>query len=135
MTCDTFTTHLPAWLDGELAPEAAAEAERHLAACRECAEARAVIAEMCGMADAWTIDAPDITRSVMSAIALDDQRLLLEEMRNLRTEMQALRAEVAALRRQLSARSDTSWTPPTRPDYSRIVYSRMENDPWNLVRS
>ena len=130
MTCDSFFTQLTALLDGELSPEAAAEAERHLAACRECAEARAVIAEMRGMTNAWTLDAPDITERVMSAVALDDPRLLLEGMQHLRTEMQALRAEVAALRRQLSARSDTSWTPPTRPDYSR-----MENDPWNLIRS
>ena len=37
MTCDNFLTQLTALLDGELSPEAAAEAELHLATCRECA--------------------------------------------------------------------------------------------------
>lgn len=143
MTCDTFLAQLPALLDGETLPEAAADAERHLVTCAECAQARADIAEMRGLASAWTINAPDISGRVMSVIALDDQRLLLEEMQRLleemqrlRAEMQALRAEVAALRQQLSFRSEASlWMPPARPDYSKSDYARMENDPWNLTRS
>jgi len=131
MTCDTCQSQLTALRDGELAPEAAAEAERHLAACPACAQARAGLAAVGEMADAWAVDAPDITGRAMSAIASDDQNLLLDEMRRLRTEMQDLRAEVTALRRQLSRRADPSlWTPPARSDYPR-----MENDPWNLTRS
>ncbi len=135
MTCDTFFSQLTALLDGELSPEAAAEAERHLAACRECAQEWAVIAEMRGMTNIWTVDAPDITERVLSAVAADDQQRLLEEMQRLRAEMQELRAEVSALRRQLAARSEMSWMPPARTKDSRIVYSRMETDPWNLTRS
>ncbi len=135
MTCDAFFTHLPALLDGELLPEAAAEAEHHLATCAECAQARAKITEVRGMADAWTVETPDITERVMSAVAADDQRLLLEEMQRLRIEMQALRAEVAALRRLLPSRSDVPWTLPSRADYAKSDYARMENDPWNLIRS
>ena len=131
MTCDTLRTHLTALLDGELALEAAAEAERHLASCPDCALMRADLATVGVSADAWAVDAPDITGRVMLALTDDDQSLLLDEMRRLRAEMQDLRAEVAALRRQLSRRDDLPlWTPPARPDFSR-----MENDPWNLTRS
>lgn len=130
MTCDELRPHLTALMDGELAPEAAAEAERHLASCPDCAQARDGLAAVQEMTAAWTLDAPDITSRVMQAAASDDQSLLLEEMRRLRAEMQDLRAEVAALRSQLSRRADPPlWTPPARPDYSR-----MENDPWNLTR-
>jgi anti-sigma factor RsiW len=131
MTCDSLQPQLMALLDGELAPEAAAEAERHLAVCPDCALLRADLAAVLGMASAWTIDAPDISDRVMQAVTDADQRLLLDEMRRLRAEMQELRAEVAALCRQLSRRADLpAWTPPARPDFSR-----MENDPWNLTRS
>ena len=131
MTCDTCQPQLTALRDGEIAPEAAAEAERHLAVCPDCAQARADLAAVGDMASAWTVDAPDISDRVRQAIASDDQNLLLEEMRFLRAEMQDLRAEVAALRRQLSRRADLPvWTPPARSDYPR-----MENDPWNLTRS
>ena len=83
------------------------------------------------MADAWTLDAPDITGRVLRAAASDDLALLLDEMRLLRAEMQDLRAEVAALRGQLGRRADAPlWTPPARPDFTRT-----ENDPWNLTRS
>ena len=130
MTCDKLRPHLTALVDGELAPEAAAEAERHLASCPDCAQARAGLAAVQEMTAAWTLNSPDITGRVMQAAASDDQSLLLEEMRRLRAEMQDLRAEVAALRSQLSRRADPPlWTPPARPDYSR-----MENDPWNLTR-
>ncbi len=134
MTCDSFFTQLTALLDGELAPEAAAEAEHHLAACAECVQVRADLAEMRGMTNAWTVEAPDITERVLSAVAADNQRLLLEEMQRLRAEMQALRAEVAALRRQLPPRLDAPWT-PTRVDCLKPDTARMENDPWNLIRS
>ena len=130
MTCDKLRPHLTALMDGELVPEAAAEAERHLASCPGCAQARAGLAAAQEMAAAWTLDLPDITGRVMQAAASDDQSSLLEEMRRLRAEMQDLRAEVAALRSQLSRCADLSlWTPPARPNYSR-----MENDPWNLTR-
>jgi len=131
MTCDTCQSQLTALADGELAPEAAAEAERHLQTCPDCALARADLAAVGGMAAAWTVDAPDITGRVSQAITFDDQSLLLDEMRRLRAEMQDLRAEVVALRRQLSSRAGPPlWTPPTRQDYPRT-----ENDPWNLTRS
>lgn len=131
MTCDTCQSQLTALADGELAPEAAAEAERHLQTCPDCAQARADLAAVGDMADAWPVDAPDISDRVMQAVASDDQNLLLDEMRRLRAEMQDLRAEVAALRRQLGRRTDPPlWTPPARPDYPR-----MESDPWNSTRS
>lgn len=134
MTCDTLVSQLVALLDGELSPEAAAEAERHLAICAECVQVQAEIAGLREMASAWTVDAPDITGLVLSAVAADDQRLLLEEMQRLRAEMQELRAEVAALRRQLSSRSEALWTLPSRTDYAPD-YPRLENDPWDLTRS
>lgn len=131
MTCNVLQPQLVALLDGELAPEAAAEAEHHLASCPDCAGLRAKLAAVPDMADAWTIAAPDITGRVLRAAASDDQSLLLDEMRLLRAEMQELHAEVAALRGQLGRRSGPpAWTPPARPDYAR-----MENDPWNLTRS
>lgn len=131
MTCDTLRPSLTALLDGELAPPAAAEAERHLADCPDCTSALADLSAVQQMADAWTVDAPDITGRVQRATASDDQSLLLDEMRLLRAEMQDLRAEVAALRGQLGRRADAPlWTPPARPDYPRT-----ENDPWNLTRS
>lgn len=130
MTCDTCQSQLTALRDGELAPEAAAEAERHLAACPDCASIRADLAAVLEMAAAWAVDAPDISDRVRQAVASDDRSPLLDEMRRLRAEMQELRAEVAALRRQLSRRADPPpWTPLARPDYPR-----MENDPWNLTR-
>ncbi|MGI4789208.1 MAG: zf-HC2 domain-containing protein [Janthinobacterium lividum] len=148
MTCDTLQAQLTAWLDGELMPEMAAEMEQHLAACFDCALARVDLAAVREMAAAWTVDVPDISRWVMQAVEFDDQplhisrqvmppvesdnqRLLLEEIRHLRTEMQDLREELAALRRQLLRRIETpQWTPPARPEYSK-----MENDPWILTRS
>jgi anti-sigma factor RsiW len=131
MTCDICRSHLTALADGELSPEAAAEAERHLASCPDCAQTRAGLAALGKMAEAWVVDAPDIAGRVMQAAASDDQSLLLDEMRRLRTEMQDLRAEVAALRRQFGRRADSPvWTPPARLDTPR-----MENDPWNSVRS
>ncbi len=131
MTCDTCQSQLTGLADGELLPGAAAEAERHLAACPGCAQARADLAALQEMAAAWAVDAPNITARVMSAVTADDQNLLRDEMRRLRVEMQDLRAEVAALRRQLSRHADPpAWTPPARPDNYR-----MENDPWNSTRS
>ena len=131
MTCDILRLSLTALMDGELAPPLAAEAERHLADCPDCTAALADLSEARQMADAWAVDAPDITGRVRRAATSDDQALMLDEMRLLRAEMQDLRAEVAALRGQLGRRSDVPlWTPPARPDYSR-----MENDPWNLTRS
>ena len=131
MTCDMLQPQLTALLDGELTPEMAAEAEYHLAACPECAGLRAGLAATGGMADAWTVDVPDITSGVLRAAVSDDQSLLLDEMRLLRAEMQDLRAEVAALRGQFGRRpGPPAWTPPARPDYTR-----MENDPWNSTRS
>ena len=135
MTCNLCIPQLPALLDGELSPEAVAEAERHLVICAECAQARADISAIRGMANAWTVDAPDISGRVMSAVAADDQRRLLAEMQRLRAEMQELRVEVAALRRQLSPRPDAPWTPSSRTEYLKSDYPRMENDPWNLIRS
>lgn len=136
MTCDTFLSQLPALLDGELLPETAAESERHSATCAECAQVQSEIAEMRGMVSVWTVNAPDIAARVMQAVVADDQIVLLDEMRGLRAEMEALRAEVVALRRQLSRpelpRMDTAWTPPGRVESD---YSRMENDPWKLIRS
>jgi len=130
MTCDTCQSQLTALADGELAPEAA-EAERHLQDCPDCAQARADLAAVGEMAAAWAIDAPDISDRVIRAVASDDRSPLLDEMRRLRAEMQDLRAEVAALRSQLSRRADLPlWTPPTRLDCPRT-----ENDPWNLTRS
>ena len=135
MTCDILYPTLSALLDGELPPESAAEAERHLAACPDCAQTRADIRKMRERADAWIADAPDISGRVMAAIALDDQSLLLAEMQRLRAEMQNLRAEVAALRRRLPGPADRPlWLPPARPDYPNSDYARMENDPWSLTR-
>ncbi len=131
MTCDAIQSQLTALRDGEIPPEAFAEAERHLAACPACAKMWAEFGAVRDMAAAWTVDAPDITGRVMQALTDDDQHLLLDEMRRLRAEMQELRAEVAALRRQLGRRDDPpAWFPPAEPDYSQ-----MENDPWNLTRS
>jgi len=131
MTCDALRPNLTAFIDGELSSPLTAEAERHLADCPDCAAALADLAAARQMADAWAVDAPDITARVRRAAASDDQALLLDEMRLLRAEMQDLRAEVAALRGQLGRRADAPlWTPPARPDYPRT-----ENDPWNLTRS
>jgi negative regulator of sigma E activity len=130
MTCDTLYPKLSALLDGELTSETAAEAERHLAACPECVQAQADRVKLREMADAWTVDAPDIAGRVMQAIAFDDQSLLLTEMQRLRAEMQELRGDMAALRRQLPGRTPLPlWTPPARPDDPK-----MENDPWSLIR-
>lgn len=131
MTCDAIQSQLTALRDGELLPETAAELNSHLQVCPGCARAWDELARVPERAAAWTLDAPDITRRVMQAVWDDDQSLILDEMRRLRAEMQDLRGEVAALRRQLGRRPDPPlWTPPARPDYSR-----MENDPWNLTRS
>ncbi len=131
MTCDIIRASLMALLDSELSTETAAEIERHLAACPECAQARVDLEAARELAASWSVDAPDITERVLQAVALDDQSLLMDEMKRLRAEMQDLRAEVAALRRQLSRPADTpAWFPPTRTDFAR-----MENDPWNSIRS
>lgn len=131
MTCDTCQSQLTALWDGELAPEAAAEAERHLETCPDCRRAWLDLTALGEMSGAWTLGVPDITGRVMQAVTDNDSSFLLDEMRRLRAEMQELRTEIAALRRQLSRRPDPPlWTPPARPDYPR-----MENDPWNLTRS
>lgn len=131
MTCDDIRASLTALLDGELPPEAAAEIERHMAACPECAQAGAELKAVRALADGWTLDAPDITGRVMELVAMDDQSLLLDEMRSLRAELEALRAEVAALRRQLSrTAAPSAWFPSAKSDHTRL-----ENDPWNSIRS
>ena len=108
--------------------------ERHLAGCPACAQARAETLTVKEMASAWGVDAPDISPRVMQAAAADDQHALLDEMRRLRAEMAELRAEVASLRRRISPRPEILWTLPSHLD-SPQDYPRMENDPWNLVRS
>ena len=133
MNCELAQSRLTALLDGELAGDTAAETERHLADCPACAQARAGLAAVREMATAWGMDAPDIGARVMQAVIADDQHTLLDEMRGLRTEMAELRAEVAALRRQISPRPETLWTLTGRD--SPKDYPRMENDPWNLIRS
>ncbi|MDQ2800375.1 MAG: zf-HC2 domain-containing protein, partial [Armatimonadota bacterium] len=90
MTCDAIQSHITALLDGELTPETASEIECHLAACPECAQARADLEAARELAASWSVDAPDITERVMQAVALDDQSLLLDEMKQLRAEMQGL---------------------------------------------
>ena len=131
MTCDPIHSHLTTLLDGELPPETVSEIERHLAACPTCSQALVELAAVQDLAADWSVDAPDITESVLQAVAYDDQSLLMDEMRRLRTEMQELRAEVAALRRQLSRPLDApAWFPQAAP-----AYSQLENDPWNLIRS
>ena len=113
MTCDTLRSQLTALLDGELDPDTAAEAERHLASCPDCARLRAELTTVAVMTAAWAVDVPDITGRVVRAAASDGQSLLLDEMRLLRAEMQDLRAEVAALRGQLTRRlGPPAWTPP-----------------------
>ena len=135
MTCALLQPQLTALLDGELLPDTAAEAERHLENCPGCTQVRAELIALVEMAGAWTEETPDISSRVMQAVTSDDSALLLGEMQRLRAEMQELRAEVAALRGQLSRRSEMpQWTPPARPDYAKD-YPRMENDPWNLTRS
>ncbi len=142
MTCEIMQSRLTALADGELTPETAAEVRLHLAACPDCAQAQAEETAVREMAASWDVDAPDIRTRVMQAISADAQCLLLAEMQLMRTEMEALRTEVealrtevAGLRRQLGRRAETpAWTPPARPEYTQD-YPRMENDPWNLVRS
>ena len=131
MICDETQTQLTALADGELAPEAVAEVQRHLEACPACAGAYSESLQVRKMADAWPVDAPDISARVSSAIAADEQRLLLAELQGLRREMEGLRAEVSVLRRQLAVRPQLPlWSPPRR-----VNHPKMENDPWNLVRS
>jgi anti-sigma factor RsiW len=132
MTCDTVRAQLTAWRDGELPPETVAALEAHLVTCAACAETQAEQAAVIEMAAAWTLeDGADLTERVLEAIATDHQSLLLDEMRLLRNEIQALRAEVADLRRHLSRRNDPSaWFPQAKP-----YFSRLENDPWNLIHS
>jgi len=135
MTCEIMQSQLTALADGELAPETAAEVRLHLAACPGCAQAHADITAVQEMAAAWAVDAPDISARIQAAIAADDQSVLLSEMRLLRTEIEALRAEVSVLRRQLAGRAEPlPWTPLGRVEPKKD-YPRMENDPWNLVRS
>lgn len=137
MNCELVRSQLAALLDGELTADTAAAAEWHLAACPTCTQAHADLAAVREMAAAWEVDTPDISARIRQAIAAEDQSLLLDEVRGLRTEMEALRAEVVALRRQLSRpelpRTEGAWTPPSRENAKD--YSRMENDPWNLIRS
>jgi len=134
MTCETVQAELSALADGELALEAAAEVQRHLEACQACAGAYSESLRVREMADAWRVDTPDISARVQSAIAADEQRLLLAEMQLLRREMEGLRAEVSVLRRRLAARPQIPlWSPPRRADTPKD-YPRMENDPWNLTR-
>ena len=131
MTCEIAHSQLTALQDGELTREAVGEMESHLAACTDCDRLRIELITVRERAAVWTVTVPDIQDRVMQAMVSDDQRLLLDEMRGLRAEIEGLRAEVSVLRRQLSSRTALpEWTPPTRTDYSR-----MENDPWSLVRS
>ena len=132
MICEIVQTQLMALADGELAPEATAEVQRHLEACHACAGAYSESLQVREMADGWHVDTPDISARVSSAIAADEQRLLLAELQLLRREMEGLRAEVSGLRRQLaSVRPQLPlWSPPRR-----VNQPKMENDPWNLVRS
>ena len=131
MNCELMQPHLTALLDSELPPGRAAEIERHLTDCPGCTQVHADFAAVREIAMAWDVDAPDISARVMQAIAADEQSLLLDEVRLLRAEMAGLRAEVAALHRRLP-RSEMQWTLPSRD--SPQDYSRMENDPWNLIR-
>ena len=131
MTCDALPAQLTAWRDGELPPETAAALETHLTTCAACAEAQAKLAAVREMAAAWTVDAPDLTSRVLQTIDTDEPSLILTEMRALRAEMQALRAEVADLRRTLARRDD----PPAWFPLAKLDFSRLENDPWNLIRS
>lgn len=133
MNCEPVHSRLTALLDSELPPDTAAEIERHLSDCPGCAQTQAELAAVRDMAMAWSADAPDISARVMQAIVADDHSLLLDEVRLLRAEMAELRAEVAALRRRLSPRPETLWMLPGHD--SPKDYPRMENDPWNLVRS
>ena len=132
MACESIQSRLTALADGEFAPDAAAaEVQRHLEACQACAGAYSESLRVREMADAWHVDTPDISARVQSAIAADEQRSLLAEMQRLRREMEGLRAEVSVLRRQLAARPQLPlWSPPRRGHQPK-----MENDPWNLVRS
>ncbi len=131
MTCDVLQVQLTAWQDGELPPETAAKIEAHLASCTQCTQSLAELSAVGEKADVWTVDAPDLTERILSAVDQNEQILLLDEIRALRGEMQALRVEVSDLRRRLSRRDDPlAWFPSAKPDFSR-----MENDPWNLIRS
>ncbi len=134
MNCELVQSRLAALLDGELRADAAAETERHLADCPGCSQSRAELLAVKEMAAVWDVDAPDIITHVMQAIFADEQCLLLAEIQLMRAEMEVLRAEMEALRRQLPPRPETPWMLPGRFD-SPKDYSRMENDPWNLIRS
>ncbi len=134
MNCELVQPRLTALLDGHLGGELAAEIARHLADCPACTQAHAELLAVKEMASAWNVNAPDTHARVMQAVAHDSESALLDEVRLLRTEMAELRAEVAALRRRLSPRPETLWTLPDRLD-SQKDYPRMENDPWNLIRS
>ena len=134
MNCELIQSRMTALLDGELSPDAAADTERHLADCFACTQRRAELIAVKESASAWNMDAPDISARVMAAIAADDQHLLLNEIRLLRAEMAELRAEVAALRRQTARRVETPWPPSSRFEEPKD-YPRLENDPWNLIRS
>ena len=133
MNCELVQSRLTALLDGELPPDSAAEIERHMADCPGCVQAHAALAAVREMASAWSLDAPDISARVMQSVAAEEQSALLGEIRLLRTEIAELRAEVAALRRRLP-RTEPQWMPPGLFD-SPQDYLRMENDPWNLIRS
>ena len=133
MNCEEVQARLTALLDGELTADIAAAAEWHLAGCPACTQAHADFVAVREMASVWSIDTPDISARIMQAVVDDGQSVLLDEMRGLRAEMEALRTEVAALRRQLP-RTETAWTPLGRVESAKD-YPRMENDPWNLIRS
>ena len=134
MNCELVQPRLTALLDGQLGGELAAEIARHLANCPVCTQAHAELLAVKETASSWNVDAPDISARVMQAVAHDSENALLDEVRLLRAEMAELRAEVAALRRRLSPRPETLWTLTDRLD-SPKDHPRMENDPWNLIRS
>ena len=132
MICEIVQMQLTALADGELAPETAAEIQRHLEACQACTGVYSESLQVREMAGAWRVDTPDVSARISSAIAADEQRLLLAEMQGLRREMEGLRDEVSVLRRQLASIRPQMplWSPPRR-----VHHPKMENDPWNLVRS
>lgn len=132
MTCDESQMHLTALEDGELTPDLTVEVQAHLASCPACAARRTDYVAVAQMASAWAVDSPDVSARVMGSLAPDEA--VLGELRELRAEMRALRAEVAALRRRLPRPFDP-YTPQSAPGPARPDYTRMEDDPWNLIRS
>lgn len=132
MNCDKARPHLTALRDSELTPDLAATLNAHLEACPACASVNEAEAAALARADAWAMDAPDISGAVLSALDNEDRGALLDEMRQMRAEMRVLREELAALRRTLHAptAAKPSWTPS-----ASLPSTRMENDPWSYVRS